>query len=509
MLNMTIEIVEGLRKGHRFTIGNTETFIVGRSEFSDLQIGTSDMLVSRNHCMMEVHHDKCVVTDLNSKNGTKVNGRKVTTTVLNNMDEIKVGNTVMRVIIAKCEMHSLVCGSCGAVLSEDDFGIYGRDAENEGHLCAKCWDKQLKSMKTVDYTSFFELAGSKGKTFICCKCSSDVSKTADSDGLANEFPDSTYMCHNCIDLQVKNVNINDMDKNYFILDEIGRGGMGIVFKAVHKKTGRICALKKIHPSTTPDTRTIKIFEREILVQSNIIHPNLVRIMDKGVVGGNIYYFVMEYIQGGSIPSLMKNTKGMVLAPKTATSITIDVLKGLQAMHTSGFVHRDIKPSNVLLSSPANEGCYVAKICDYGLAKSFVNSGNSMIDITKTKGGLAGSILYMSPEIISNFKYAKPPVDLYSAGVTLYFMLTCKFTVNIPDDFFKKLEKNVSKIQRHPLDIILDEAPIPILNRKPDIPKSLAAVVDKAVTKRIGKGYRDAGEFILELEGVMELEGWNK
>ncbi|MBF0319055.1 MAG: protein kinase [Nitrospirae bacterium] len=508
MLNMTLEIVEGHRRGKRFTIGNTESFIVGRSKFSDLQIGISDKSVSRNHCIMEVRHDKCVVTDLNSRNGTKVNGTKITTAVLNDMDEIKVGNTVMRVIIEKCDAQSFACSACGAVLSEEDFGVYGRETEDEDILCAQCWEVKLKSMVKADTTSFYESFGLKGKIFTCCKCSNDVSKNADFDGLAYEFPQSKYVCQNCINMLRKNTQTYDLDEYYFILKEIGKGGMGVVYKAIHKDSGRVCALKKIHPSATQETKTIKIFEREMLVQSKVIHPNLVRIMDKGVVGST-YYFVMEYVQGGSVPSLMKNTQGRVLAPGIASAITIDVLKGLQALHASGFIHRDIKPSNILLDMPRDDGSYMAKICDYGLAKSFVNSGNSLFDITKTQGGVAGSIMYMSPEIIKNFKYAKPPVDLYSTGVTLYFMLTGKYTVNITDDFFKQLDKGVSTIQRHPLDIILEEVPIPILNRKPDIPASLAAIIDKAVSKVTGEGYRDAEEFILELESVMESEGWKE
>ncbi|MBF0554716.1 MAG: serine/threonine protein kinase, partial [Nitrospirae bacterium] len=194
-------------------------------------------------------------------------------------------------------------------------------------------------------------------------------------------------------------------------------------------------------------------------------------------------------------------------PAKACAIAVNVLSGLNALHCSGFIHRDIKPSNILLTSPKEDGSSLAKICDYGLAKSFVKSGNSFLDITKTQGGFAGSVMYMSPEIIKNFKYAKPTVDLYSTGVTLYFMLTGKYTVNISEEFFKNMGKGMSAQKRHPLDIVMEDAPIPILNRRQDIPEALAAIVDKSVSKDIARGFQDAGEFKAAIEAVMESEGW--
>jgi serine/threonine protein kinase len=401
-------------------------------------------------------------------------------------------------------MKEHVCSYCGAAIPEEDYGVYGRDTEPDEVLCSKCSGTILDSTESIPVT-----AGMQGKTLFCCKCLADVSKAADFDGLAYEFPDSMYLCPNCVRSMEKNAQAIGSDDYYVVLEEIGKGGMGTVYKAVHKDTGRVCALKKINPDALDNPRSIKIFEREMMVQSKVVHPNLVRIMDKGIVSStySTYYFVMEYIPGGNVPNLMNKMKGMVLDPKTACAITVDVLEGLHALHSNGFIHRDIKPSNILLGMPDEDGARVAKICDYGLAKSFVKSGNSYFDITKTQGGFAGSIMFMSPDIIRNFKYAKPVVDLYSTGVTLYFMLTAKYTVDIPGDELDGT--GMTTFQRHPLEIVLDETPIPILSRRPGIPKALAAIVDKSVSKDLltDNGYTYAKEFKTELENVMEAEGW--
>lgn len=506
MLKMTLEITEGNHKGRKITLDNTESLIIGRSQSSNLQIGTHDRLVSRNHCMLEVHHDKCVVTDLNSRNGTLVNDEKINTKSLNDMDEIKVGSTTLKVKIESDEAQVFLCSSCGAPLPDDATSIITMDVGHEDVLCSQCWKVRLDSMvKLACSTDVFAAMGLKGKTYSCSKCSADI-KNADYDGLASEFQDSTYTCPSCVNDLRKSKQTYDLDDFYLIVKEIGRGGMGVVYKAIHKDTGRICALKKIHPTALDDPKNIKIFEREMMVQSKVIHPNLVRIMDKGIVS-RTYYFVMEYIQGGSIPALINNMRKQMLDQRTACTLAIDILYGLAALHTHGFIHRDIKPSNILLTKPKDGGLGMAKICDYGLAKSFVKSGNSFVSITQSQGGFAGSVMYMSPEIIKNFKHAKPTVDLYSTGVSLYFMLTGKYTVDVPDECLRNPGKALPLRQRHPLDIVMEDDPISILKRRPGMSKSLAAVVDKSVSKNAADGFVDADEFRTALETVMESEGW--
>ncbi|MEO5356552.1 MAG: serine/threonine-protein kinase [Nitrospirae bacterium YQR-1] len=499
-----VEILEGPQKGKLFTFNQFDTIIVGRSKNANLQLTTADGSISRSHCKFEFRSEQCVVSDLASKNGTIVNGKSISSKTLNTMDVIKIGDALIRVTIEKTDSSPVFCRLCGIEIV--NVVSYNNKSNTGSPLCADCMENELDTMEKADFNPDSRIDIPALKTFLCNRCSKDVSERANFDGAAFDFLLSLYLCPNCTNTLENKTQSFEYDDIYATIGELGRGGMGIVYKAVHRSTGRVCAIKKIHPSALDDPKRMKLFEREMAVQSEVIHPNLIAITDKDAVGST-YYFVTEFLPGGDVLQLMKNTPDKCLSPKSACSITVEILKGLNALHSRGFIHRDIKPSNILLSLPNQDGSFVAKICDYGLAKSFEKAGESSFDITRTHGGFAGSLMYMSPELIKNYKYSKPPVDVYAAAVTLYFMLTGKYTVNIPADIAQKMAAGDDNFQRHPVDIVLEDRPVPILQRRADIPEALAAIVDKAVTKDIEESYQDANSLRFLLEKVMEKEGW--
>ena len=155
---------------------------------------------------------------------------------------------------------------------------------------------------------------------------------------------------------------------------------------------------------------------------------------------------------------------------------MQALEGLAAAHAKGFVHRDIKPHNILVHRN------VAKISDFGLAKNFQKAGLSGMSLT---GNYAGTPVFMPPEQITNFKYVKPVSDVWSFAASLYQLLTGKF----PYRFDPK---------RDPIDIILNESPVPIQERLPTLDKTLAAVIDKALARNPKDRYPDAGKFLTAL-----------
>ncbi|KJU85439.1 Serine/threonine protein kinase-like protein [Candidatus Magnetobacterium bavaricum] len=443
--------------------------------------------------------------DLNSRNGTFVNNNRISKHILSDGDEITLGNITIRATLKSVVIEKIACNICGKDATEEVTDLFGKTMTFHDYTCSACQDKTMEQLankkEVVRKKSPVE---ETNKVFQCFVCKTDLTSEAGRDGLAYELEDSVYLCQQCTSIKIKKDISFLADDQYILLGEIGRGGMGIVYRAVHKQTRRLCAVKKIHPSVIYDDRYIMLFEREIAVQSKVIHPNLVRLLDKGVTGETCY-FVSEYLPGGSISNmLMKSTSKRIPAP-LACSITIDILKGLSALHDNGFIHRDIKPSNFLLSLPNKDGVYRAKICDYGLAKSYEDAGNSFFDITKTGGGFAGSIMYMSPELIKNYKYSKPPVDVYSVGVSLYYMLTGNYTVDISRLPSERSE--LSGLTRHAVELVLDEPAVELLKREPTLPLSLARVVDKAVSKNAYAGFQTASEFREELEKVMMKEGW--
>jgi eukaryotic-like serine/threonine-protein kinase len=280
--------------------------------------------------------------------------------------------------------------------------------------------------------------------------------------------------------------------------------MGIVYKVVHPPTGRICALKTILPELVRNDYAAKVFEREISVQSQFLHPNLVRVLDHGLQG-RVPFFVTEFLSGGDVKNLVVWEFQGPIDPPLACNIVMQILSGLQALHDQGFIHRDLKPANFLLDRPYTDPDFLVKIADYGLAKSFENAGNSIFEYTR-EGLAAGSYVFIPPEQITNYKYVKPPVDVYAVGASLYYLLSAQYSVDFPSESESSGSFGEAGY-RHPMQIILEDPPIPLKVRNPDIPDSLAAVVDKAVVKDLEARYQTAMEFREALAEAAVNEGW--
>jgi serine/threonine protein kinase len=245
------------------------------------------------------------------------------------------------------------------------------------------------------------------------------------------------------------------------------------------------------------------FDREIGVQSMVVHPNLARVLERGR-DENSCYFVVEYLPGGDVNRLVSKVYNGPVDPELVARIGLQILSGLIALHEHGFVHRDLKPPNFLLSKAYDDPMMSAKITDYGLAKSFEEAGNSMFDLTRG-GEVAGSMMYMPPEQILDYRFVRPPTDVYAVGVSLYFLLTAKYTVDFPTTI-KKYMANPGRPQRNPIQAILDDPPIPLIERHSAVPRRLAEVVDRAVQKDVEKRYQTAEAFRADLREAYRIEG---
>ena len=259
--------------------------------------------------------------------------------------------------------------------------------------------------------------------------------------------------------------------DYSILRELGRGGCGAVYLASAKSGGDPVALKLMLSRAQADPRAIEQFKREMQVISGLQHPNIVRFLDSGSDQGT-FFFVMEYCDGGSLADVAK-ARGGTIPLDELIPWALQSLEGLAAAHSKGFVHRDIKPHNILLHRNR------AKISDFGLAKNFQKAGLSGMSIT---GNYGGTPVFMPPEQITNFKYVKPVSDVWSFAASLYQLLTGKF----PYRFDPK---------RDPIDIILNESPVAIRERMPQLEKKIATVIDKALVRNPKDRYADAGKLL--------------
>ncbi len=340
------------------------------------------------------------------------------------------------------------------------------------------------------------------KDFYCCKCSRTV-KTADEDGRAGELADAAlYMCPACAEKEQKKSDIKKMG-SYKILFKLGRGGATAVYEAWHEPTGRVGALRRILPECTGFDWARALFEHEIKVMQPLVHPHVVRLIDH-TLGEEPLYSVYEYLPGGDLHTSAH--RGNVHVPELCRMIC-QVLEGLEYIHQKGLVHRDIKPHNMLLTSDGR-----CKLGDFNLAKKMGDP--EVLKTDKTLGPLG----FTSPEQVLNFEKVKPPADVYSAGVSLYYVLTRGFPIKVPSikETMKALFKEnaprdlveAMKDERYRKRIfsehwevvkksILKDDRVPIQSYRKDLPSELAEIVDRSVmrdeTRRFGSAreLRDA------------------
>ena len=262
---------------------------------------------------------------------------------------------------------------------------------------------------------------------------------------------------------------------YRLTEQIGIGGMAIVYRAVDLRTGHNVAVKVLRPEYNEDSEFISRFQREAEAASKMTHHNIVNLLDVGMDGEN-RYLVMEYVQGKTLKTVIQE-RGK-LSPALAGQIAIRILSALEHAHRNGIVHRDIKPQNILVHADGH-----IKVADFGIAR-IANSS------TLTKGdNVMGSVHYFSPEQARG-EGANATSDIYSTGIVLYEMLTGR----VPYDG----DNPVAVAMQH-----LHAAPVPIQNLAPDVPPALVRVCMKAMEKNPAMRYQTARDMAADIRAALE------
>lgn len=451
-----LTVTDGPMKGAKFSFLEHNTFIFGRDKVCHAHL-PKDAYVSRHHFLIEIAPPEARLRDLGSLNGTYVNTdlcgarlpeespdegaqREYPSIDLKNGDSISVGETKISVSIEVDAAEVRV---------------------EENQLCRVC-GKQVAS----------EFGNRVGGSYVCIGCRS----------LASPDPIKVLADLNPFETTDCAIEVISLDE-YQVVRLLGLGGMGAVYLAEHLPTHESVALKVILSTVPVKQTSVDKFLREVEVLRSLRHPNIVGFRGGGAREGGVY-LAMEYCNGRNVAQLMADEGGSLSVEKVVP-IMQDTLQALSFAHDRGIIHRDIKPGNILLHEEG--GVTKAKLCDFGLAKSFETAGLSGMTATSD---YAGTLAFVPTEQITNYRHTKPVSDVWSLGATCYKMLTGE----VPRDFNKDDD---------PIAVILRNKIIPIRKRRKDMPKYLTKVIDRAIAPDTAKRYQTGTEFLSAFKACVE------
>jgi serine/threonine-protein kinase len=266
---------------------------------------------------------------------------------------------------------------------------------------------------------------------------------------------------------------------YRIEERIGRGGMGVVYRAEHLNLRRRAAIKIIAPDLAESEGFRERFTREARIAAALQHPNIVTVYDAGEVDG-LLYLAMQYIQGSDLAAMLRAERR--LRPYRAVDVCRQVASALDAAHAMGLIHRDVKPANVLIEGRT------AFLTDFGLTKRL---GGDHTQLTRA-GDVVGTIHYVAPEQIEGSPVSAR-TDVYSLGCLLYHCLTGAVPFSRDTD--------VAVIYAH-----LSEDPPRITAARPDLPDGLNGVIAKALDKSPDRRFPSCGDLISAARAVIDAAG---
>lgn len=419
---VVFRVTSGPYLGQEYRIDHPDTFSVGRSTRVQFSM-TRDLLLSREHFQLEHQPPLCHLVDLGSTNGTKVNGLRVERALLRDGDVISAGDS--------------------------EFIVHFAEDSDER------------------------------RAFTTCPGCGRRIPTAEPGAAADALgPDPIALCDVCEASRKKFPRTNP---DYLIEEWIGGGGMGEVYRGRQLSRGRPIAIKMISPISPLGDKAAACFRREIEVLRDLLmpsgesHPSIVTFYDIHEIDGQ-FHLVMEYIDGKNALDWVRALE-QPLPIASAAQIGRHLLSALEYAHSKGYVHRDVKPTNLIVMGPVHRPR--VKLTDFGLAKSFAETEGFTTTFTR-EGDVGGSMGFISPDQIRQFSEVREPADIYSAAVTLFYLMTSRYPYLSFDP------GHADSYQ-----IILQHPPVPLRAFRPDAPEGFERVLLKAMQKRPKERFKSA------------------
>jgi serine/threonine protein kinase len=472
---LTISVQTDARIGLPRVYDCDQSILIGKDKTCDLVLDCRG--VSRKHCCITIKEDRWCIADLDSTNGTFVNGKAVaerTEIQLSDGDQIAVGEAVLHIGLEK-----VLSDQFTEILQPRNFVV--RDLAVTEILAPMTAQQSSNLMNRSQKIIVQHEGGLSAK-----REKSDQEHRRQLDEKNNTQSDKP----NEVKLSLprdREIPIPEQFRNYRIGERIGEGGMGQVFIAHDNSDAKkVYAIKLLKPQSDQTPQDRSRFLREMEIALKLQHASIIRCTDCGEEDNRLF-IVMDYCNGGNLAELLaRNGK---LNIRRSLRLINRLLAGVDVAHKQGIVHRDLKPQNILLHREPG-GKYHPKISDFGLAKSYLQAGESGMTVN---GSVGGSWAYMPKEQLTNFRFVQPQSDVWSLAVILYECLT----LLLP----RKIEKGAD-----PIRTILESKIIPLDVVLPNVPVELARFMSVALAQEPEERFSDAGEMQAELSHLAKAIG---
>lgn len=405
-MNRKLVFIAGELAGYVHLLSDGESVTFGRSGANEIVL--TDPKVSRNHMRITNRGGKVTVDDLGSNNGTYVNGKRVSSAQLEVGDRIHVGDSVFELASVDApEVAQLRASKSRPIRrTEED------EAAQTQQICQQPLAPLVSPTARATYDRFEDLTRFDEMTFVvthkfCDACGRVIPKKEEREQQTRVMSGYLY-CRECAEQMVRGVI-----GPYRIIEQIGKGATGAVYRAEHSTTKRVVALKVLLKYLTTDETVVRRFLREARAGAILNHPNIVRTFDAGEDNG-IYYIVMEYVKGRILENIVREEGPF--SPSRAVEIVIQVARALGYAYEHKIVHRDLRPANIIVTEDN-----IAKVINMGMAKSLQAAG--LASTVSSSIGTPSTIEFAAPEQIVAPKTVDCRTDIYTLGATLYFMLS--------------------------------------------------------------------------------------